>query len=380
MKITDVETILVQVKLAKPSWSAATLFAQSRETYAAYRAVVLVKVHTDEGLVGIGQAHGNVETLPPVRTALDRVIKPHLLGQDPFFVEGIWDRVYRSTFMNGRKGVMISALSAADIALWDLMGKATGQPIYRLLGACRDRVMGYATGGFYEEGKTPADLGDEMAGYAARGFKAAKMKFAALPLKQDLQRARAAREAVGDEMLLMVDANRAYDVKGAIKAARGLEELDYSWLEEPISPDDVAGSAAVVAATSIPIAGYETESTAFGFRDLILRRAVDIVQPDLVWHGGFTECRKITSLAATFGMKATVHAWSSALALVAGLHLAGSCPNIWMVEMDQVENPLISEMLTQRIDIDPDGYATIPTGPGLGVELNEDFVQRHRVD
>jgi len=380
MKITDVETIVLQVELEQPVWSATALAAKSYEKIAALRGAVLVKVYTDEGIVGIGQAHGGLETLPPVRTAIETVMKPYLIGQDPFFAEGIWSKIYGASFMNGRRGVIISALSGIDVALWDIMGKATGQPIYRLLGASRDRVMGYATGGFYAHGKTPADLGEEMAGYAARGFRAAKMKFAALPLKQDLERARAAREAVGDGMLLMADANRNYSPKAAIRAANQLEEMGFAWLEEPISPDDLEGCAAVAAGTTLPIAGYETESTVYGFRELITRRAVDIVQPDVVWHGGFTECRRIAGMAHTWGLRVCMHAWSSAIALVAGLHMAGSAPNAWMVEMDQVANPLISEMITEPVQIEPDGNVTIPGKPGLGIELNEDFVRRHRID
>jgi L-alanine-DL-glutamate epimerase-like enolase superfamily enzyme len=379
MKVTDIETMVLEIELAQPTWSAATLSPLSTSKSIATRAALVIRVSTDEGLVGIGQAHAGGGLIAPVRTAIEQVIQPYVVGQDPFMVESIWDKVYQGTFLNGRKGVIIAALSGVDVALWDIMGKAAGQPVYKLLGACRDKALGYATGGFYAPGKTVAALADEISGYAARGFKAAKIKLGLMSVKEDMQRARAVREAVGDGMRLMADANRSYDVKTAIRVARQLEELGYEWLEEPICPDDVEGSTLVTASTSIAIAGYETENTSRGFRDLIARRAVDVVQTDLIWNGGFTECRKIAAIANAWNMPVVPHAYASAVPIVAGLHLVGSAPNASLMELDQTPNPLISELFTERFDIDADGYVAIPTKPGLGVELNEEAIRRYRV-
>ncbi len=380
MRVTDIETMVLEVELAQPTWSAATLnpLASSRST--STRAALIVRVRTDEGITGIGQAHAAAGMIPLTRAAVEEVIRPYVVGEDPFMVEAIWDRVYQGTFLNGRKGTVIAALSGVDVALWDIMGKATGQPVYRLLGGGRDRIPGYATGGFYSPGKTVADLADEVAGYAARGFKAAKIKVGCMSLREDLERARAVREAVGDSVKLMADANRAYDPKTAIRMARHLEELGYELLEEPVSPDDVEGSALVTASTGIAIAGYETENTSRGFRDLIARRAVDVVQTDLIWNGGFTECRKIAAIAGAWGMAVCPHAYASAVPIVAGLHLAGSIPNALMMELDQTVNPLVTDLFTERLDIDAEGNVAIPSRSGLGVELNEETVRRYRVD
>lgn len=380
MKITDVETLVLQAEIDRPTWSATALRIHPSARAASVRTVLLVRVLTSEGIVGIGQAAAGPGAIAPVRAALERVIRPYLVGQDPFFVEGIWDKAYQGTLQQGRKGVVISALSGADVALWDIIGKATGQPVYKLLGASRDTVLGYASGGWYAEGKTVADLAAEMAGYAALGFRAVKMKIGGESVKQDLERVRTAREALGPDVRLMVDANRIYDPKTAIRVARHLEELDVDWLEEPVNPDDIEGSAMVAAGTTVPVAGYETEYTTRGFRELITRRAVDIVQPDVVWSGGFTECRKIASMAHTWGMPVRPHSFGSALSMLANLHFVGSIPNGLMLEMDRTGNPFVTDLLAEPLEIDAEGYVAIPSGPGLGIALNDETVRRYRVD
>jgi L-alanine-DL-glutamate epimerase-like enolase superfamily enzyme len=260
------------------------------------------------------------------------------------------------------------------------LGKACGKPLYQVLGGARDRMRAYASAGFYTKSKGRKELAAEMASYVEAGYKAVKMKIGGLSLREDLERIREVRSAIGDEMELMVDANCAYTPKQAMAMAQRMEELDIAWFEEPCSADDLEGNAQLASFTSIPIAGYESEFSRFGFRDLIVKRAVDIVQPDCIWSGGISEAKKIATIASAFGLPCVPHSFSSAVAMLANMHLIASIPNGYILEMDRNPNPLREELIAEPVRIDAESWVKMPQGPGLGMQLSEQVLRKYRVD
>jgi L-alanine-DL-glutamate epimerase-like enolase superfamily enzyme len=327
------------------------------------------------------------------------VLAPLLRGEDPLLIEHLWQKMFARTRQYGRRGLVMQAISGIDIALWDIAGKVAKLPVYRLLGASRDRVEAYASGGFYQEGKSAADLAGEAEGYRARGFKGMKMKIGRNPSTQthlrqllgqaefcevdpseDLARVAAVRQALGPTAKLMVDVNCAWSPDFAIEMGRAMEAQKLYWIEEPVATDDIDGSARVADALATPIAGYETEIGLYGFRELITRGAVDIVQPDIAWAGGFSECRRIAALAQAHHLMVAPHAFASAVTLAASLHFIASIPNGLVLEFDQNPNGLRDDLLKEPIRIEPDGMMRLPERPGLGIELDRGAVERYRAE
>jgi L-alanine-DL-glutamate epimerase-like enolase superfamily enzyme len=386
MKIVDVRTIPLSYRCEPPYGSAGGMLAA--------REGLLVEVETDGGITGIGEAgFGGGGT----RQVIETQLRPMLCGQDPLLIEGLWQRMFARTRQFGRRGINMNALSGIDIALWDIAGKVAKLPVYRLLGACRHRVEAYASGGFYQEGKSIDDLAGEAEAYCARGFPGMKMKIGRNPSTQthlrhlvadaqlcqvapaeDIARVAAVRRALGPKAKLMVDVNCAWSPALAIEMGRELEPYKLYWIEEPVATDDIDGSARVAAALATPIAGYETETGLYGFRELISRGAVDIVQPNIAWSGGFSECRRIAALAHAHHLMVAPHAFNSAVTLAASLHLAASIPNGLVLEFDQNPNGLRDELLQEPIAIDGDGMIALPERPGLGIELDPAAVERYR--
>jgi L-alanine-DL-glutamate epimerase-like enolase superfamily enzyme len=306
--------------------------------------------------------------------------------------------MFARTRQYGRRGVVMNAISGIDIALWDIAGKVAKLPVYRLLGACRDRVEAYASGGFYQEGKSAVDLAGEAESYRARGFKGMKMKIGRNPstgthLRQlignaeicevdpseDIARIAAVRRALGPQAKLMVDVNCAWSPSFAIEMGREMAPYKLFWIEEPVATDDIAGSARVADALDTAIAGYETEIGLYGFRDLIGCGAVDIVQPDIAWAGGFSEGKRIAAFAQAHHRMVAPHAFGSAVLLVASLHFAASIPNGLVLEWDQNPNGLRTELLKEELRLEGDSTIKIPERPGLGIELDRAAVDRYRV-
>jgi L-alanine-DL-glutamate epimerase-like enolase superfamily enzyme len=290
------------------------------------------------------------------------------------------------------------ALSGIDIALWDLVGQAAKLPLYRLLGGYRDRLVAYASAGFYAVNKGPEQLADEVRGYVAKGFRHVKIKvgrnpevllnplenmwapdYATVSLEEDVERVRAVRAAIGDGIGLAIDANNAWTPSVALAFMRRVEPLRIAWLEEPVPTDDYAGSAQVAQQLDTPVAGYETESSLGGFRELISSGAVDIVQPDVIWSGGITETRRIAALAQAYRRPVVPHVFSSGLALIANMHLIASIPNGSLLEFDQNPNPLRDELFTEPITLASDSTVALPERPGLGITLNPETIARYRV-
>ena len=387
MKIAAIRTTPVACTVDPPYASAAGV--QSR------RGALLVEIETDSGIVGIGEAGlGGGAT----EAVIGKVLMPLLIGEDPLLIEALWQKMFARTRQFGRRGVVLHAISGLDIALWDIAGKAAQMPLYRLLGGARDRVEAYASGGFYQEGKSAAGLAREAADYRARGFKGMKMKVGRNPSTQthlrellgqkafcevdpaeDIRRVAAVREALGPDLKLMVDANCAWSPAMAIEVGRAMEPYNLYWIEEPVATDDIEGSVEVARALATPIAGYETENGLYGFRELIGRGAVDIVQLDLAWSGGFSECRRIAAYAGAHHRMVAPHAFAGAVLLMASLHFAAAIPNGLALEWDQNPNAIRDELLTSEIRLEADGTVRPPERPGLGIELDRAAVERYRI-
>ena len=347
---------------------------------------VLVRITTDEGLYGIGSAGVGSGAAAYV---LEHHLKPILVGQNPFDVELLWESMYRSTLNYGRKGLVTEAISAADIALWDIMGKATGQPVYNLLGGrTRDAIDVYGSRLYARR-----DL-DRVAAEAEclvkRGFRAVKQRFGFGPrdglagMRQNLELVRAVRQAIGPDTELMADAYMGWDVTYAIRMIRMIEDagLNLKWIEEPVIPDDIDGYAQIRRSVSTPISGGEHEFTRYGFRELIAKQAVDILQPDVNRVGGITEARKIWAMAAAAGLAVIPHAGQ-----MHNYHLVMAHLNSPMAEHfpapDQggvLDDDTLFYELFRGEPRAEDGRVNLPDVPGLGLELNEDRVNAWRLN
>jgi L-alanine-DL-glutamate epimerase-like enolase superfamily enzyme len=348
----------------------------------------LVEIDTNTGLTGLGEAKvgvGNLGNYAALVTLIHAELAPLLIGRDPRDVTALWETIYNGTRAHyvaphgrtfpvvGRRGITISALSGLDIALWDLLGKSLGQPVWRLLGGrLRERIPAYASGGWAPVG----GVGKQLRQYVERGHRAVKMRVGLQDRSVDdsAARVREARQSLGPEIGLMVDAHGTWSVREAQRFARKVADCDLAWLEEPVSPDNPAGQAEVRASTDIPIAAGETEQTRFAFRDLIEARAVDVLQPDVAIAGGITETLRICALAATHGLTVAPHLWGGAVLFASGLHLAVATPCVTTLEFSRGENPLLNDLVAEPFDL-VDGYVLAPDRPGLGLTLNRDFVR-----
>lgn len=368
MLIRDVECIkLSYVPKFRPIDGLATINA---------RDVFLVKIVTDEGLYGIGESFA-LGSLNSLESVVNETLKPVVVGEDPRDIGRLWAKMYRSTFRYGRRGLVIAAISGIDIALWDLLGKICGQPVYKLCGGCRDHIHAYASGGYYLEGRGNDALIEEAQRYVDQGFTFMKMKVAGATLDIDLERIRLVKSVIGDRVKLGVDANAAWDFDTALKMGRKFEEMDIAFFEEPVSSDHLDDSVRLAQALDIPIAGYETELTRFGMKEFITRHAVDIVQTDAIWGGGISEALKVATLASAWNKSVIPHFSASAVSLAANLHFGAAISNCDVIELTQDENPLRDDLLVDPIRV-RQGVVYLPSKPGLGLELNEETVSRFR--
>jgi L-alanine-DL-glutamate epimerase-like enolase superfamily enzyme len=391
MRITDVTTIKLRYEMP--------LAMADAIHYMPERPTLLVQVHTDEGIVGLGEAAVYGGFMESTEALVLGELRRTVLGEDPFRVERLWSKMATRAHQRGRRGMLMMAISGVDIALWDIIGQATRTPLYRLLGGYRDTLDAYASAGFYASGKDAAALAEEVGGYVERGFRSVKIKvgrnpdvmlnplhdmhandYAVATLEEDVERVRVVRQAIGPRVRLAIDANNAWTVPVALRFMREVEPFDIFWLEEPVATEDIDGSAEVARQLDVAVAGYETETGLAGFRELIVRRAVDIVQPDVIWTGGITECRKVAAVAQAHGLPVIPHVFSSAVASIANMHLIASIPNGGLLEFDQNPNPLRSDLFDEPLLVRSDGTVRLPEGPGLGVRLNEATVERYRVE
>ncbi len=339
----------------------------------------MVKLETCDGGVGWGEAYGPPEV---AAAAVDSFFAPLLTGRDPHDRESLWHLMFARSLDYGQKGIMLAAISAIDIALWDLCARDAGVPLYRYLGASgQHSIPCYATG-FYFGSEDPVavarEFGHEAERYAGLGFRAMKLKVG-LGVANDLRLIETVRQATGSGTRVMIDANHAYDPVTAIELGRRAEQFDLAWFEEPVTPLDPEAYVEVKRALRIPIAGGECEYTRFGFDRFFRLRALDYAQPDLCACGGITEGMKIATLASLHSIHVTPHAWGSAIGQSAALHFyaarpgnpATLVPETKWIECDQSENPLRDELVREPIRL-CDGDWLLPQTPGLGVEVMEE--------
>lgn len=389
MRVTKIKTFILKVPLGENRFFSSQCEFPERNS-------LLVCIETDEGIVGWGEG-GQYGPPEPVKSCIESVLAPLVLGRDPLETSVLWETMYAHSRDFGQKGAYIEAISAIDIALWDIKGKALNQPVHQLLGgAFRNSVTAYATGCYYR-GENYKDalinldqIKSEAGSYSDSGFKFLKIKIGLLDIKSDLIRVREIKKSLKDDIGLMVDCNHAYNEFTAIRIGRQLQDLDIHFIEEPVTPENYLGYQHVRKSISIPIAGGEAEYTRYGFERLINSECVDIIQPDVCVCGGITELEKIHTLANTRGLLTLPHVWGSGIALAAALQFIATIPvmphtanpipmqNEPLVEFDRNWNPLRDEILNEKFVID-NGKVEIFKGPGLGVTINEDTFKKYLV-
>jgi D-galactarolactone cycloisomerase len=335
------------------------------------RVTTIVRVHTDGPYVGIGAAYSHPDL---VKLIVERNLAPHLEGRDPLEIEELWELMYSLSRWYGRKGAAVSALGGVDIALWDLRGKASGAPVWQLLGADRDYAPAYASGLFWAD--DVADLEREAGRHVEHGFRRVKMRLGRNP-EYDLAAVDAARRGAGPAGEVIVDGSHRYSLDRAEWMGRELAARNVFWFEEPFPPEDLDSYVALRPRVDVPLAAGENEFGVQGFRELIRAEAVDIVQPDACRAGGITECVRIGRLASQAGKSVGTHTWSDAVALTANAHFVAAHPAGLTVEVDQTGNPFVDELLVEPVRV-ADGRLQLGRAPGLGVELDEKVLARLR--
>ena len=373
MLITGLETYVLEAKLDKP-------IQFGVGPYGAFTAT-LVELTTDDGVVGIGEC---IARKAPRVT--DRVVRdllwPVLEGRDPQDVGGIWDDMFRQLRAWGHyRGFVQEAMSGVDQALWDILAQSRGVPVYKALaGAGRDRVPVYASSVYIADFDT---MQRETREQVEKGHTAIKMKVGRTAelggLRLDIESVRVVRAAAGPNVEIGIDVNSAYDAATAIRFCRAVEDQDITFLEEPVYPDDIDGYEQIRRHTTIGLACGESEFGVFGFRELLRRRAVDIVQPDVARVGGFTAGMRLGALVHAHNVRYAPHTgFSCGVAQLSSLHLAGAVSGLWKTEWMFIQNPL-AELFTQALPQPRAGIIELPRGPGLGLELDRRTLERYRL-
>jgi D-galactarolactone cycloisomerase len=370
MKITDITPIGLIGGTVDGGWPEGNRPEENLHT--------LLEVHTDEGISGWGSCFTSKAL---IEGALE-LLRPMLIGQSAVEPERVSETLRQKTFWQGRGGTVEHAISGLDIALWDLFGKACGQPVSRLLGGrYRERIRPYASILFDE----PEPLAEHLRGVVARGFRAVKLgwrPFGRRDRRTDELLVRTARQTVGEGVDILVDAGGSeefwpHDLCWAKQTARMLADYSVGWFEEPLAPDDLNGYAELRRTSPVPIAGGEVLTRRQSFLPWLLGRAVDIIQPDATKCGGLSEARRIAWLADDLGLLCVPHGWNTAIGVAADLQLAAALPVARYVEY-LVPCPYIEELLVEPFQIDADGYLVIPERPGLGIEVDRERLERYR--
>ena len=382
IKIIDVTVHVIKSKLDKP-------FAFS-QGWVNERSATLIEIKTNEGIAGWGEAFCQGLEPPEISAAvIENALKPILLEQCPLDIEVLWHKMYSTTRDYGRKGSVISAISAVDIALWDIAGKYYNEPIHQLLGgAFRNKIKPYATGFYRLKGKGEANrLAEEAISHYENGFDHMKVKLG-FGIEDDLKCMESIYSALKNKnVTLMIDTNHAYGRSEALLLGKQLEDYRLRWYEEPVVPEDINGYSELKSKLNIPIAGGENEHTLFGFKSLFENNAVDIAQPDIGSCGGITGAKQIINLAHSFGVEVNPHVWGSAIAQAASIHVIASIPlthfSIFarepILEYDQSSHPFRRELLTSPIEL-ANGMINVPKGKGLGIDINLNTIKKYKTN
>ncbi|ANE47721.1 mandelate racemase [Paenibacillus swuensis] len=370
MKITDVEVVYLKLPEIDPQRCDGT------------QDTLMVRVHTDEGISGIGE----IDSSPMVAKAIIEAPASHLIanglrdlivGMDPFEIEKIWERMFRGTLYFGRTGPAIHAMSGIDIALWDIIGKVTGRPVAQMLGGIyREKIKAYASLVMSETIQEAAKLAEKYMGY---GYKAIKFGWGPLGRDErfDIEAVKTIRSVIGPHVDLMIDIGHVWDAQHAIRMAKKFEEYGVYWLEEPLPPDDLTGYAQLADAVDIYIAAGEQESGRRAYDRLLREARLDILQPDLGRCGGLTEGKKIATMAYDHNKKVVPHAFKTGILVAASTHYVASMPNGYLLEYTVSESPLARHLVANPI-VFQDGYVTLPDRPGLGIDIDDKVEAKFR--
>ena len=368
MKITKVETHIVSAAMPKP-WRIGNYVLE--RAYA-----TIVEVATDEGVTGLGECIGRLG--PGVtRSIIDEILAPAIIGENPMEIEGLWQRMFNLMRYRGHtRGFFLEAISGIDMALWDIGGKAVGLPVHRLMMGCnRETVPAYASSIFFD---TPEKMAAIAAELVERGFTAVKIKVGQ-GVETDTACMEKIRQTLGPDVRLMVDANSAYTATDAARLGRVLDELNVLWFEEPVPPDNLEGYKQLALKLDTAIAAGEGEFSLYGVRSL-LENGVSVFQPDVARAGGISEVRKMAVLCQAFQAAFAPHTGaSSAICMAASLHLSAAVPNLMIYEHMVGENPLAEALLKTPLPAPKDGMIAVPDGPGLGIELDRNALEKFKV-
>ncbi|MBA4166645.1 MAG: mandelate racemase/muconate lactonizing enzyme family protein [Chitinophagaceae bacterium] len=344
---------------------------------------LVIIVETDEGITG----YGEVDTAPFVGKAVLEAYMSHghcyglnevVVGMDPFDYEQIWNEMFSKTYYYGRGGPVLHVMSGIDMALWDIMGKATGKPVHKLLGGSYvDKARAYASALMPE---TPDEVKRMVDSYVGLGYTAVKLGWGPLGFnaKSDVELIKAAKKAAGDNVEIMIDIGKRYQLKEAMYVAKAMEQIGAYWLEEPLPAEDFAGYKTLAASTTMRIATGEEESGRRAFRRLIDETNVDVIQPDMARCGGLTEAKKIATLAQDANKLCIPHAFKTGILVAASIHLIAAIPNAPFLEFSVTESPIRKGILMEPFVL-RDGYVDVPQKPGLGIELNMEVINKYRV-
>ena len=367
------------------------------QQYYSKRTAHIVEVQTDEGITGWGECFGPGNVALGNKTIVEKVIQPMILGDDPMDRDVIWHKVYNLLRDHGQKGMPMQSLSGVDIALWDIAGKVANLPLHKMIGgAHRTRVDVYGYGMMLRPDESAASLADRFTDEAAEikdmGFVATKMKVGLGP-KDDVKLCQSVRRGVGDDFRFMVDANHCYTTSDAFYVGRALDELEAYWFEEPVAPEDHDGYRELRAGLRTNISGGEAEFNRWGWRGILENRGLDIAQPEVCALGGISEYLRVLALCHAHFTPVINHVWGSAVAVATNLQLLAAMPPMpgglhpWepLLEFDTTENRFRDDMLAEQLDIQSQvkasgGSVAIPTGAGIGVEPDREFLKRWAID
>ena len=347
------------------------------------RKICILKIICDNGIVGWGEAYG------PATVVKESVnyIKQNIIGMNPLDSDVIWSTLFRRVHDYGRSGVFVSAISAIDIALWDIKGKYHKLPVSTLLGGSyREKIRPYATGLYFSDSETLTDdLCNEAMEYVNEGFKSIKMKVG-LNIKSDVNNVKAVRNTIGPDIELMIDSNHAYSYDEALKLSKKLEDQDIKWFEEPLSPEFYDQYSDFKSKSLIPVAAGECEYLRYGFQKLLDKNCIDFLQMDICSCGGLTEAKRISALSSAKGVKVIPHTWGSGIAFYTAINFISNLEPIpgrlynedAYIEYDRTENKIRENIIKNNITM-KDGYISVNHKPGLGIDVDETYLNEIKI-